>query len=550
MSDFVLRALARLPSSVWYLFLALGLYAIYRWTRTDSLKELKSPPGARLLGGHLHFILHPGQSPLAHELCVKRYGRNVRVQGLHPWDQRLLPLDPVTLLHILKNTTIYEKPKMSRDIITRLIGLGMLSAEGHVHKRQRRVATPAFSVQNLRALIPLVFGIGEETKDRWMSLMATAGDEKKKGMVLDVSNWMGRATFDVIGLAGFDYHFNAVQNETNELFVAYRDMFETSLAQGQTSRSFLGIVFPFINKIFPDAYTRAIHHGRSIITKVATELVQQKKRNVADGIESGKDLLTLLLRSNAAVDLPEEQRISDDDILHNINTFIFAGSDTTSLALTWTLLLLAKHLPMQTRLREELRSVPRPAALNEEDTQDLYAAVAALPYLDNVVRESLRLISPVHSSLRVATVDDYIPTGKPFVGADGRVHEGITIRKGTYIHVPIEGINLDRKIWGENAWQFVPDRWNNLPEAVLELPGLYSNILTFSAGPRSCIGQKFSLIEIKAFLYTLIGNFVFTESDQKIVKANVVLTRPYVSNKFREGSKCPLMVTPFVPSDD
>jgi hypothetical protein len=88
-----------------------------------------------------------------------------------------------------------------------------------------------------------------------------------------------------------------------------------------------------------------------------------------------------------------------------------------------------------------------------------------------------------------------------------------------------------------------PDRWDNLPEAVASLPGLYANTMTFSAGPRvrhichnthatlkyskpkpncqSCIGQRFSLIEMKTFLYILITNFVFSETDEKVVKANV-----------------------------
>jgi cytochrome P450 len=82
----------------------------------------------------------------------------------------------------------------------------MLAAEGHVHKRQRRVATPAFSVQNMRALVPLVFNKGEELKDRWMGLIQEQAidnsQENPIGIRLDVCHWISRATFDVIGLAG------------------------------------------------------------------------------------------------------------------------------------------------------------------------------------------------------------------------------------------------------------------------------------------------------------------------------------------------------------
>jgi hypothetical protein len=126
--------------------------------------------------------------------------------SLLQWEHRLLPLDPVTVAHILKNPTVYEKPFISRRLIEWLIGCGMLAAEGHVHKRQRRVATPAFSIQNMRAFVPLVFNKGEELKDRWMGLIqehAIKDSQKNStGLRLDVCHWVSRATFDVIGLAG------------------------------------------------------------------------------------------------------------------------------------------------------------------------------------------------------------------------------------------------------------------------------------------------------------------------------------------------------------
>ncbi len=114
---------------------------------------------------------------------------------------------------------------------------------------------------------------------------------------------------------------------------------------------------------------------------------------------------------------------------------MFAGSDTTSLALTWTLLLLAKYQPIQGRLRAELLRMPRPVNLGDDAVLAHYQELAALPLLD------------VHSSIRVATQDDVLPVSKG--------GEPIHIRKGTLVHVPIEAMNLDREIWGSDAWDFV-----------------------------------------------------------------------------------------------
>ncbi|KAH7926700.1 cytochrome P450 [Leucogyrophana mollusca] len=545
--------------------LLLSSYAVFHTfiaPRFNPLRKLAGPPIRGLFGNHMSPVLDPFRSPKTHEAYVQKYGRNVRIRGLGPWDERLLPLDPVSVSHVLKNSTIYEKPWQSRRLITSLIGCGMLAAEGHVHKRQRRVATPAFSIQNMRALVPLVFSKGNELKEKWIEILDSAGGssvDSARETEIDVCHWISRATFDVIGLAGFGYNFNAIQKQSDELFSAYKEMFEIAVSQGEGFRTILGIYLPTINNLFPDNRARTVLRCQEVIRRVAGKLVQQKKSRIQEGEKNGianadKDLLSLLLKSNVATSLPPDQRISDEDILHNVNTFMFAGSDTTSLALTWTLLLLARYPAMQSRLRTELLTVvptTPESQLTPEETESLHSTLSNLPYLDNVTKEALRLIPPVHSSLRVATQDDEVPVSYPVHLSDGTVSDQKSVRvpKGSFVHVPVEALNLDKEIWGEDAWEFDPDRWDNLPEAVQSLPGLFSNLLTFSAGPRSCIGMRFSMIEMKTFLYILLTNFVFSETDKKIYKANVVLTRPYVSRQFKMGSQCPLLVKRFVKQD-
>jgi hypothetical protein len=243
----------------------------------------------------------------------------------------------------------------------------------------------------------------------------------------------------------------------------------------------------------PDSATKLITNCQNVIRRVAGKIIQEKKTKVADGDKAGaayqgKDLLSLMrelsamkvkaykltftiVKSNVAVDLPPEQRLTDDDILHSINTFMFAGSDTTSLALAWTLLLLAQNPTIQSRLRSELLSILPPSStgtslhnlenLPEDEILSLYEAIAANPYLDNVCRESLRLVPPVHSSLRVATQDNMVPTSYPIMERtkDGKLRETgrthVFVPKGTFVHVPVEAFNLDRHIWGEDAWKFM-----------------------------------------------------------------------------------------------
>lgn len=158
----------------------------------------------------------------------------------------------------------------------------MLAAEGHVHRRQRRVATPAFSIQNLRELVPLVFRKGNELRDKWFQLLDTP-PTREEGTEIDVCHWISRATFDVIGLAGeiflawcirrndrstgFDYHFDAIQNESDELFSAYKEMFETAVSQQKDEiRTLLGIYFPILNVLFVSrhsAVSKCFHNFRT-----------------------------------------------------------------------------------------------------------------------------------------------------------------------------------------------------------------------------------------------------------------------------------------------
>lgn len=169
-----------------------------------------------------------------------------------------------------------------------------------------------------------------------------------------------------------------------------------------------------------------------------------------------------LVKSNVAVDLPPDQRISDEDILNNVNTFMFAGSDTSSLAVTWTLHLLAKHPEVQAKLRNEmLAALPGLSSqdisqFTEDEIHTVYNTIASLPLLDKVIRESIRLIPPVHSSIRVATKDDEIPTSYPVLLRDGTADtkQSVTIAKGTFVHIAVEGFNKDKDFWGTDAWEF------------------------------------------------------------------------------------------------
>jgi len=177
-------------------------------------------------------------------------------------------------------------------------------------------------------------------------------------------------------------------------------------------------------------------------------LIQEEASGTKDA--AGKDLLTLLIRANVR---DKDGGMSDEAVLARqslavprfppltclleIPTFLIAGHETTSTALTWTLFGLSANLEAQRKLREELLTLN-----TDSPTMD---DLKALKYLDMVVREALRLWSPISSSKRVAVKDVLIPL------RDGRV---VKLNKGDEVRIPIHPMNTAKDVWGEDAAEF------------------------------------------------------------------------------------------------
>jgi len=179
-----------------------------------------------------------------------------------------------------------------------------------------------------------------------------------------------------------------------------------------------------------------------------------------------------------------------------------AGHETTANAITRTLDILATQQDLQDRLRTEVRKA-RADSATEDDLS--YDTLMGLPLMDAVVREVLRLYPPVPRIPREAKVDVVVPLSVPVKSADGKTDiTRVFVPKGTTIHVSIAGMNRSRDVWGDDAKEFKPERWlraggpADVTPAFAKIPGVFSSMMTFSGGPKNCLGWRMAVLEISA----------------------------------------------------
>ncbi|KAF8208593.1 cytochrome P450 [Mycena galopus ATCC 62051] len=578
------------------LYLLSGFIRLLVRQALSPLSLLRGPPCPSFFMGNLMEMHDQENNNLVAE-WEAAYGSTFVYRGFIG-GCRLMTTDPVAVAHILGNAYDYPKPDFVRDSLATMAAGhdGLLVVEGDAHKRQRKILTPAFSSSHIKSLTPIFWDAAKKLRDIWLHMAAQAETEtnesKSKSSIppgyrrVDVLQWLGRATLDAMGLAGFGYRFNSLTDDNNELAQAFGVIFST--ARKFRVMTILQVWFPFLrrfrrnNAVMTQAHETMRRIGLDLIEEKSRAVIDEQREVLAgksgevDGDKTilGRDILSVLIRSNFAT--AASQNMSVNEVLCQISTFIAAGHETTSSALTWCLYALVQSPLVQRKLRAALRDVERDLELEhaglEESNPELYQQtltdhLSKCEYLDWVVRETLRLHAPITSTMRVCMRDeDEIPVfsegangehgGGGCLDKNGKRLYGIRVKKWDIITIPIQAINKSQALWGEDARAFKPERWAQPPSTAKAIPGLYSNTLTFLngnplAGNRACIGYKFALIEMKIFLYTLLKDIEFRQEASMVIEKKVnVVTRPFVKSEPELGNQMPLYIRRAPPSDE
>ena len=429
--------------------------------------------------------------------------------------ERVLVTSPKALAEVLVTKNYhFEKPYQFRYSIGRILGVGVLLAEGDEHKAQRKALMPAFAFRHVKDLYSVFWSKSREGVQAMTQQVLTdaarepsysdQADEKtpRDTAEMEVGSWASRVTLDIIGIAGLGRDFGAIKDPENELNMTYQRLFKPS-KQAQFL-ALLGMFIPGpILTLLPVKRNGDVAAAAAFIRSICADLIREKKEKLARKELSDPDILSVALESGG---------FSDENLIDQLMTFLAAGHETTASSMTWAIYMLCVNPEVQKRLREEVRShLP---SLDDDAATVSSLDIDHMPYLNAVVNEVLRYFGPVPVTVREAACDTEIL--------------GQKIPKGTRIMLSPWAVNKSFELWGPDALQFNPDRW--LPkfdgDKTAASGGAQSNyaFMTFLHGPRSCIGMAFAKAEFACLLASWIGRFEFElKHKEEMIEANVLI---------------------------
>ncbi|KAL7960866.1 cytochrome P450 [Trichoderma compactum] len=442
-ASFVQAATVLLLTQVFVVYGIWSLFVCPFWF--SPLRHLPTAPGGHWLLGHGKKILVAKPAELLREWAL-----TIPNEGLirYYWllnRERLLITSPKALAEVLvTNNYAFQKP------------------------------------ENFRSMLGCVLGYGAMTTE-----CGKLGEAE-----FEAGEWASRVTLDIIGVAGLGRDFHAIQDDNNDIVQTYKFLFKPR--PPAKLLVFLATLVPtWLLQRLPLEQNRAIDAAAQTIKSLCQDLIREKrKKMMAYKGRTDVDILSVAIESG---------QFTDENLVGQLMTFLAAGHETTSTALTWAIYELSRSPEMQKRLRNEIRE--KLPFTDDVDAKITSLDIDHMPYLDAVCNEALRFFSPGSLTIREATHDTTI--------------QGVPVKKGTRLTISPFAVNVDPKLWGSDASQFNPDRWISAEGVSDETNkraasgGAESNyaFLSFLHGPRSCIGTGFAKGEFACLLAAWIGRF-------------------------------------------
>ena len=351
----------------------------------------------------------------------------------------------------------FHKPDYIKTMWKPFLGNGLVPNDGESWKRQHKLILPGFHKKRVDAYASTMVDFTERMLDRW-----------REGERRDIRLELNALALELVASTLFDIDIGKEDSKT--IREAIGDVSEILVEDADKM-----VPRP---DWWPTADNRRKKRAIAKIEDIIRRVHQERLTNRRDRGD---------LFSHMVFVEDEQGRMSDRQLRDEAMTLIFAGHETTAHALTWTWYLLAKNPDEVTKMREELDRVLRGRRIDVADLSNL-------PYLEMVVKESLRLLPSVWAYARQAQRDLVI--------------EGYEIKEGQTITISHIAMGRNPKYYDEPD-AFRPERWTRDFERSLPR-GAYT---PFAGGPRVCLGKQFAMMEMRMILATLVQRVEVTVPD-------------------------------------
>nr|XP_054759900.1 cytochrome P450 4V2-like [Lytechinus pictus] len=378
------------------------------------------------------------------------------------------------------------------------LGQGLLTSSGKKWAYRRKLLTPTFHFSILQSFMEV---FNEQSFILVKKLEKLATDSETINIFPLVTN----CVLDIICDTAMGKRTNAQENSENEYVRAVDNMSRLVVRRMRNPLWWSDWLY---NKLGVGK-----EHDKSlkVLHKVTKEMIQERLHQIPSNISETdqSESITGKRRRIAFLDLllqmhREDPSFTLDDIREEVDTFMFEGHDTTSAAVSWSILHIGQHPEIQARLYDEIDEV-----FGKSDRPVTSDDLSKLPYLSRVVKETLRITPPVPGIARELDEDIVI---------DGKV-----IPKEAAIFLIINALHRDPEQFPDPA-RFDPDRF--LPENSAKRHPF--SFIPFSAGPRNCIGQKFAMMEDKVILINILRRFSIKslQTLEEAKPAGMLILRP------------------------
>ncbi|KAJ8558132.1 hypothetical protein K7X08_004898 [Anisodus acutangulus] len=462
-------------------------------------KSTKIPKSYPIIGSYFS-ILANKQRRIQWTSDVIQSTSNLTFTLIRPFGFRqIFTANPSNVQHILKtNFNMYQKGDVFKRTMTDFLGDGIFNVDGDVWKYQRQVASHEFNTKSLRKFVETV--VDAELNERLIPVLAKAADEKK---ILDFQDILQRFAFDNICKIAFGYDpaYLLPSLPQAKFAVAFEEAVRLSSER-------FNAIFPLLWKV-----KRKLNIGTEKKFRVAVDEVRQfakqlvKEKQVELNEKSLLDSVDLLSRF-LSVGHKDEDFVTDIVI-----SFILAGRDTTSAALTWFFWLISGHPKVEDNILHEI---------NAKSESPVYDEVKDMIYTHASLCESMRFYPPVPIDTKAATEDNILP-------------DGTFIKKGTRVSYHPYAMGRVEKLWGKDWAKFRPERWLDKDE----MSGNWSFVArdtytypVFQAGPRICLGKEMAFLQMKRVVAGVLRRFRVVPVAEKGVEPVFV---SYLTAKMKGG---------------